>query len=152
MKDDFYYFNDDFFLLKPLSKDVHYSGLLTDRIDGIDIGNPYRQVVINTIKEGVIYNHYRHGPMFIEIWKLKKLECLDWTKEWGYCIKSMYAFLNDIEGINYPDLKIREPLSKLNIIELIKGREYFSNNEESINGAMVEVLKELFPIKSKFEK
>jgi hypothetical protein len=144
MKEDFWLFNDDFFLLDPIGEN-HYSGLLSERIQGYRPSNNCRITVQNTFDLfGEIPNYYRHGPMFIERDKLEKLTALDWNKEWGYCLKSAYCYLNNIPGIDYPDMKIREPKTKAEILKLIEGREYFSTGDGVINNAMIEVLEHLY--------
>jgi hypothetical protein len=149
--EDFYLFNDDFFLLAAIGEN-HYSGLLSERIAGYKHSNNCRITVQNTFDEfGEMPNYYRHGPMFIERDKLEKLTQLDWNKAWGYCLKSAYCHLNQIKGTDYPDLKIREPLTKEPILKLIEGREYFSTGDAAISPGMLQVLNTLYPNKSYYE-
>lgn len=151
MKEDFYLFNDDFFLLAPIEGN-HYSGLLSKRIESYNARNNCRITVQNTFDLfGDTPNYYRHGPMFIRRSDLEILTQLDWNKPWGYCLKSSYCHLNGIEGTDYPDLKIRELLTKEPILKLIKGRPYFSTGDGVLNPAMIEILETLYPEKSRFE-
>lgn len=152
VNDDFLFFNDDHFLLANVTG-YHYSGMLSQRIIDYPISNNCRQTVQNTFDlYGDIPNYYRHSPFFIERENLEPLTKLDWSKKCGYCVKSIYAHINQIQGQDYPDLKIREPLMRFEIKRLIEGRPYFSTGDHSINRAMISVLNELYPNKSIFEK
>lgn len=148
---DFLFFNDDHFLLAPFNQDTyHYSGMLNEEL--LDPGNCFRQTIKNTLELwSPIENYFRHAPMFIERGKLEMIKDLDWNKEWGYCIKSIYCYLHSIEGEEYPDLKIRVLSLEPTIKRLIEGRPYFSTGNYAMNGEMTKVLSELYPIKSKYE-
>jgi hypothetical protein len=131
VKNDFLFFNDDHFLLKPFDKDTyHYSGNIYGDLD----------------------NYFRHGPMFCEHKILSMLTALDWSKAWGYCVKSIYCFLAGINGTEYPDLKIRHAPSYIEIKQRTKEREYFSTGDYAVNGNVIAFLDETYPHKSKFEK
>ena len=148
---DFLFFNDDHFLLEPFSKSTyHYSGMLSENI--LQPGNHFRATIKNTLDcFGEIKNYFRHSPLFIERGKLEIIRDLDWNKEWGYCIKSIYAFLHSIEGEDYPDLKIRTHHTYAAIKKLIEYRPYFSTGNYAINSDMIKVLEELYPKKSIYE-
>ena len=152
VQDDFLFFNDDFFLLKPLTKDYHYSGTILQQKESYPITNNFRKILQNTFNlYGDIHNYFRHGPIYIEREKLESLTKLDWNLPWGYCTKSIYCHVNNIEGKEYPDLKIRVPLQTNAIVNLIKDRPYFSTGDRAINQAMINALETLYPNKSKFE-
>lgn len=150
---DFLFFNDDHFLMAPFAPGTHhYSGELSENI--LQPGNDFRKTIKNTLSifdPLPMKNYFRHSPFFIERGKLEFLNGLDWNKEWGYCIKSIYAFLHSIEGTDYPDLKIRVHYTYDTIKRLIAGRPYFSTGNYSINHDMIKVLNELYPLKSKYE-
>lgn len=151
MQDDFIYFNDDHFLLKPFDYRYRFSGKLSERINAYKPTNDFRITVQNTFDVfGDIPNYYRHEPVIIERDLLEKLQ-LDWNKEWGYCIKSIYCHLNNIEGDDFPDLKIREPLSSQKINKLFEGKPCFSTEEFAMSHSMIHVLDNLYPLKSQFE-
>jgi|SRR5665213_355609 len=71
--------------------------------------------------------------------------------EYGYGIKSVYCAEYDIEGEQIEDLKFREPVMKESIYLALAGRPWFSTGDKCFKGAMLEVLNELFPNKSKYE-
>lgn len=154
VKEDFFFFNDDHILLEPFDKNTyHYSGTLSSRIKEFKPSNDCRKTVENTLElYGDIKNYYRHCPMFLQRNLLDPLTQLDWNKPWGYCLKSIYCHLNNIEGNEYNDLKIRDTSTAQSITETIEGRPYFSTDNGSYSNGMVSVLKKLFPGKSKFEK
>lgn len=157
IKEDFLYFNDDHYLLQPFTYDYHYTGTLMQQyIEYKEDKNPFAQTIKNTLLNFVhpeeAKNYYRHQPMLINYnTSFTSLECLDWDKEWGYCIKSIYCHREGIEGSEYPDLKIRTPLPEKKIKQLIEGREYFSTGEGAMNRDMFRVLNNIYPQKSKFE-
>ncbi len=150
VKDDFLFFNDDHFLLQPFNFEYHYSGTIEEkRIEYSK--NPFAKTLQNTLDVfGNIKNYYRHQPILIMNHILKQIN-LDWNKEWGYCVKSIYCYLAGIEGKEYPDLKIRMPTTEKKILELIKGRQYFSTENGAMNRDMVRVLEGLYPVKSIYE-
>jgi len=152
MKEDFMFFNDDFFLLKPLDKIYRYTGTILKQKEFYPITNNFRKILQNTFNlYGDIDNYFRHGPIFIERGKLETLTKLDWNLLWGYCTKSIYCHLNNIQGAEYPDLKIRVPLTAEKIQSLIKDRLYFSTGDLAMAPGMIKVLESLYPDKSKFE-
>lgn len=148
---DFLFFNDDHYLLAPFDESTyHYSGMLNDT--RISLNNSFSRTLFNTIEIfGNIPNYFRHCPMFCKIDILRRIEKLNWNKEWGYCIKSIYCYLAQIEGTEYPDMKIRSYLTEQTIKNMISGRPYFSTGNHSMNGQMIKVLNELYSNKSKFE-
>lgn len=150
MKDDFLFFNDDHYLLEPYKETYDYYGTLSDTAS--KLSNSFSHTLINTIKIfGDIRSYFRHNPMFIKRNSLESLTNLDWNKNWGYCVKSIYAALEAVEGNEYPDLKIRTSLSENEIKKLIEGRKYFSSGNSAMNNAMLKVLNDLYPVKSKYE-
>lgn len=152
MKEDFLFFNDDFFLLKPYENKYHYSGTIQQQKESYPITNNFRKILQNTLNlYGNIANYFRHGPIFIEREKLETLTSLDWNIPWGYCTKSIYCHVNNIVGEDYSDLKIRVPMQNTQIVNLIKNRPYFSTGDHAINQPMIKVLETLYPNKSKYE-
>lgn len=147
--DDFLFFNDDHYLLQPYEENYHYSGTLSQTSKALS--NSFSKTIQNTIDLlGDIKSYFRHNPMFIKNEILKTIN-VDWNKEWGYCIKSIYCHEAGIEGIEYPDLKIRICQGTNAIKKLIVGRPYFSTGNNSIDTAMINVLNELYPFKSVYE-
>lgn len=148
---EFMFFNDDHFLLKPFNTNTyHYKGLL--------IENKNRSVYQNLIK-----NTYEllgkdakdfdtHCPIKYNMTAFRYImNNLDWTKPFGFGIKSVYCNRMRIEGEYYPDLKLSEPTTIENIKFKIKDRDYFSIGNGVINRSFIQFMEELYPIKSKYE-
>lgn len=77
---------------------------------------------------------------------------IDWSKWYGYCLKTVYCIWNGIEGEYYPDLKIRWMETKEEMRAAIAGRKWFSIGDRCWdNGQMKELLEELYPEPSKYE-
>lgn len=154
--ENFLFMNDDHFLLQGYEADkfpFYYDGLLSDKMTVTD----YKYTVRNTqdwlLGAAVDYMDI-HCPI---IYNRKKFEwCVpsaDWSKPYGYCIKSAYCYINGIVGSpRYPDLKLNEPLPATRIKELITGRAWFSMGDRAREGGMLQVLQELYPAPSKYEK
>lgn len=76
----------------------------------------------------------------------------DWSKWYGYLVKTLYCVYNGIRAEYYPDLKIRYMPTVEAIREAIKGRRWFSTGDRVFNNsAMKEVMEKLYPQKSKYE-
>lgn len=77
---------------------------------------------------------------------------VDWTKEYGYCIKTLYAVSNGIEGEFYSDLKIRGQYDLDYVSNIVTaGRRFFSCSDTAWNPGISSFLKMKFPEKSKYE-
>lgn len=152
VKEDFLFFNDDFFLLEPFNNEYHYTGTILQQKESYPVTNDFRKILQNTYNlYGDIQNYFRHGPIYVERDKLEQLTKLDWNLLWGYCTKSIYCHVNNIQGVEYPDLKIRKPMQTAQIVNVIKGRKYFSTGDHAVNQAMLKVFETLYPNKSRFE-
>lgn len=158
LSDEFLYFHDDHFLLKSVRAPrfpIHHKGLLQDTLKIITMRNPYRDVVMNTIKMLVAkgkptVDYDTHCPMIIDKKKfVDETSSVDHNKP--FVIKSMYGNIVGIEGEFYRDCKIKSHISKAEISALIKDRMYFSTSERALGPDMIEVFNVLYPKKSKFE-
>lgn len=157
VSDDFLFMNDDHFLLQDYEagKFPYYChGWLSGFMTVTD----YKHTIWNTIDWLRPLGHEClyfdiHCPIVYN--KEKFNWCLsdaDWTKHFGYCIKTGYG--NSVEGLNaieYPDLKINEAYSADKIRKLITGRAWFSIGDKAFNGEIKKVLQELYPHKSRYE-
>lgn len=149
----FCWFSDDHFLLAPFVSEYNYNSDLNDSIRKMSIHQTYRNTLLNTQEVlGIEGKDYGHGPMVLDKEKFKRaFRSVDWSIPWGYAIKSVYCEMNNIPGKQFPDLKIKAPLSVSNIHRLIDGRPYFSIDDRGLNANMKEVLENLFPQKSIYE-
>lgn len=144
--ENFLFFNDDHFLLKPWENKFHYSGTIKQQFDKV-IGGAYKQTLQNTLDIfGDIKNFDTHCPIFYERLNID----VDWNKGGGYCIKSIYCHLNGIEGEEYPDFKVRRLIYEKELREAIKDRPYFSTGD-ALQPPTITVLNELYPEKSIYE-
>jgi hypothetical protein len=154
VSDTFAMFNDDHFLLKPYNHSYHYSQYLQYSVASYTVHQTYR----NTLNNTMAYlnggkNFDTHCPIiFNKELFVRTVTTADWSKPWGYGIKSLYCNMAGIEGEYYPDLKIKSPFPKDRIVnDLLAGRPYFSIDDRGLNDAMKEVLQELYPPKSIYE-
>lgn len=112
----------------------------------------YEQLLTNTVNQFPGTNDYDvHCPILMTAEGLAKLDMLDWTKPYGYGIKTAYCNLNVIEGEQFEDLKIKGPMMKDDIIRLLDGRQVFSTSSGAYTGQMEKALKTLFPKRSRYE-
>lgn len=152
--DEFIMFNDDHFLLKPLDvseiKNWH-DGYLSDTINK-NHGARYRETIANTLQiiPGAL-NYDIHTPCIYEKAMFKKL-FHNRTDE--ICIKSYYFYFYDHADPNNSmrDFKVNQLLSKEAIHELIKDRLFLSTSTNGMKKPMIELLEELYPNKSQWEK
>lgn len=102
----------------------------------------------------VINNYDCHCPIVFNKEKfMRSVALVDWSKWYGYCLKTLYCVMNGIEGEYIDDIKIRVPLKAHEIKEQIAGREWFSIGDRCFkDGGMWDVLNELYPNKSKYER
>lgn len=154
--DDFYFTNDDHFLLQDFDAatfPLHWGGDMSGEICRPDI---YGQTCIHTnerIRANMWpdHNYDTHCPIVYNKRLFQNLEELDWTKKWGYCIKTMYCGINGKKGEFYPDLKIKDQESPEMIKRLIANRPYFSIGDKAVGPGMLQVLRELYPDRSIYE-
>lgn len=143
--------HDDHFLLE----DIEAKAIPYVHHGPINIaGGQYGYTKQNTIGIlGNINDHDSHCPILFNKKKfLNTIPTVDWTKWYGYLVKTLYCVMNGIEAEYYPDLKIRWVEYVSEIKQDIEGRKWFSIGDRCFdNGVVMEVLEELFPAKSKYE-
>jgi hypothetical protein len=144
VSDPFIVWHDDHFMLKESEIIPWHCGSM-ERMLKLARGG-YYTAIVNTIAKGCQVNFDVHTPFVVEKERFKEVfksidnECL---------IKSMYFK----EGGEYmEDCKINYPLTKQRIYEKIKGRIFFSTGPVGMGPEMVEVLQELYPNPSKYER
>jgi hypothetical protein len=155
---------------RRVSKDflmVHDDHFLLENYEAIDFPyyhcgpmvpgeGQYGETKRNTISllGGYAINNYdTHCPIVFNKEKfMRSVALADWTKWYGYCIKTLYCYINGIDGEFMEDSKIRMPLTYEEIIEQIKGRKWFSIGDRCwVPNGMKEVLQDLYSNKSKYE-
>lgn len=170
VSNEFLYFNDDHFLLDKVdaTKYPFYHG-------GVEFGGKgqYRKATVpNTLAlllaEGHknVYNYDVHTPLLINKNQyLNKIGTLDWKKDFGYCIKTAYAYLTGafVHGVPFDDMKMHEAPTKVEQVELMTmNRHIFSTGEKAfkmrhdesgayIPNSILKFMEETYPRKSKYE-
>lgn len=143
--------HDDHFLLEDIEAKafpyVHHGPINI-------AGGQYGYTKQNTIGVlGEVNDHDSHCPILLNKKKfLNSVPTVDWTKWYGYLVKTLYCVMNEIPAEYYPDLKIRWMNTADDIRGAISRRKWFSIGDRCWgNGQMVEVLEGLFPNKSIYE-
>ena len=100
-----------------------------------------------------ILNYDCHCPIVFNKEKfMRSVALADWSKWYGYCMKTLYCVMNGVDGVYMQDIKIRLPLQKEEIMQSIAGRRWFSIGDRCwAENGMKEVLQDLYPNKSKWE-
>jgi len=150
----FVMWHDDHFLLKKLKcLEVYYwhDGPLKEYKNG---SARYQEAVNNTLQ---VYpdalNFDVHAPIVLAP---KVLRDLDIMKNGEMCFKTSYCEYLGVTGPKMEDLKLNNWLPKEEIKILIEGRLFFSTGTlysiETGKESVLELLKELYPKPSKFER
>jgi hypothetical protein len=153
VSDSFAMFNDEHFLLALFKAWFHHAGKLEDSIRRYNQHQTYRNTLANTfhfLKGG--YDFDTHGPIIYrkELF-VRTVTTADWSRPWGYGIKSLYCNLAGIQGEYSTDLKFKQRWSKENINGLLLNRPYFSLDDRALNDQMITFLQELYPQQSIYE-
>lgn len=155
----FLFMNDDHYLLDRYQARI-FPYYHDSTLNCYKTVTEYKHTIRNTIDhfEGALVGNFDvHCPIVYKkellYWAFKLREPVpDWSKHFGYCIKSTYCDINRIIGDKRHDLKINEPLTVGQIKHLIAGRSWFSIGDKAFNGEIRQVLQELYPKKSRYEK
>lgn len=152
ISDEFWLFNDDFFVMKKIDKPINYYNgdlykrivTLEDKYNGI---TPYSQMLRNCCKElesiGCETKNYTlHIPLLVN--KKKMLEVLNMSDFPGF--RSLYANYCKIGGEQMRDCKITSK------DKLYKDGIYLSTDDDSFNGAVGDQIREIFNTKCKYER
>lgn len=156
ISDNFLFMNDDHFLMKDFHAPTfpyYHKGSLTDTMNRNK--GDYRKTIVNARgflrkKELPETDFDTHCPIIYNKTKfLESMKGMDWSLDYGYAIKSLYCGLNGIEGEYYGDCKISNatyPETKARV----DGKEFFSTG--TLTEGMIQLLEELYPNKSNYEK
>jgi len=153
VSENFVMWNDDHFLLKPLHVDsiaAWYEGYLKDTIKG-NHGARYKETIANTLQ--IIPNTLNYDIHTPCVYFKPSFRFLFDDKSEEVCVKSYYFnFCPDLVDVEMKDCKINQLLSKEAIKELIKDRLFFSTSTNGMKKPMIELLNELYPKPSQWEK
>lgn len=154
----FIYAHDDHFLLPGYVYDAAYcEGDLEDELRRE--GDPiYKRTVRNTLEFLLAMPEpkYRNFDVNVPMAMSKKafltaMAQVNWERNWGYCIKSLYGNMYDILPARIEDCKIRSPKPYDYLRDFIKDKPGFSSGMR-INDDFKKLLTELYPNKSKYEQ
>lgn len=153
--EDFWLFNDDFFVIKPVKKPVnYYDGTLAERIKVIEkatfgVASEYSlklRHLLKTLQDAGVsepLNYAHHTPMLIN--RKKMLDVLERFPN-EPMFRSLYGNIFKIGGKNMPDVKFYQRRQPWPI------GEYVSTADESWNGEKIGfVIREQFNKSSRFE-
>ena len=157
--DDFWFFNDDFFVMRPTTEDMpqQYNGRLQDAIEdvefwacGVTYWTEQLRVLVDWAKrEGFgTVNYEVHKPMLIN--RKKMLEVMRRFPEVLFT-RSLYGNYYAVGGVHNTDVMIKHP--EQNIGWVVAQRQMFiSTTEESFSSGNVgEYIRAKFPDASRWE-
>jgi len=155
VSDDFLMVHDDHFLLADYEAESFPYYQCGDLVPN---EGQYAVTKRNTISllalEEPLKNYDCHCPILFNKERfLRSAALADWSKWYGYCLKTLYCIMNGIEGERMEDIKIRMPLKTDEINSMITDRSWFSIGDRCwTEGGMKEVLQRLYPNKSRYER
>ena len=141
---DFYFCNDDHFLMAPY-QGLHHKGYMYETKATKPLSGSYWQTLNNTQAALVgksTLDYDTHYPILMNKDVLNSIDA-DWKVQYGYGVKTLYAYHQKERGEKHPDHKYNHIPSEIH-------SPYFSTSDICDNKAVM--LPRLFPIKSNFEK
>lgn len=159
ISDDFFFLNDDHFMLHDFRLDDfpnYHRGYIEPAFRLRPPGDAYRVSLKNTWEElkaaGKNTLHFDgHCPIVFNKEKFLQLQQYNWTRQYGFVIKSLYGNTFDIPPTYMDDCKIAGKLTVMDIVATIWGRPVFSIGDESLNPEMKALLNKLYHEKSRWE-
>jgi hypothetical protein len=154
----FLHVHDDHFALQSCEASMvpyYAAGSLMDLSRSIKAKNGYVYSVQNTIKAlGLLqsFNFDVHTPIIYDKDQfLSVMDRYDWDKLRGYVVKSLYGNTLAIQPVQLRDVKIRHNWPLSGVVEQLRGRPWWSVGDGGLTEQLRELLKELYPEKSRFE-
>lgn len=158
VSDKFLFWNDDFFLLKPVDAvnyPYYHNGYLYNQMLKRSPNDYYTMSMANTYNalNNPSSMHFDiHCPIVYDKAAVKQIMGkYDWTIRHGYIVKSLYANNLGIEGEKMGDCKIDKPFQPEEILKTIEGRHIFSVGNRGTTSNLYKVLQSLYISKSKYE-
>lgn len=157
--DQFIYMNDDHFLLQdevapnfPYYSDGTIEGFLFRAKP-----DQYYELMQNTLYALSLLGHDQihfdvHAPMLMYKEEfLNVMKYYDWSGD-GFVIKSLYAnTVGILKDVDIPDLKINVPLTLNYLLCKIENRPWFSIGDFGVSVGLMDLMRKLYPEKSKYE-
>lgn len=161
ISDDFLFFNDDHFLISDfVAKDFpfYYKGDLRQSSKRLRYGHGYKAAIDNTYRalqnRGLPSKNFdSHCPIvYNKKFILDNLVSYDWSTKVTFILKSLYANTKLIDGERQHDCKVnsQHDIDKLKI--MIRSKNVFSMGNGAIGPPMLQLLEELYPTPSRWEK
>jgi hypothetical protein len=154
VSDNFLMVHDDHFLLADYDASAFPYYHMGPMNDGHGLYGETKQNTKSLLHFQPEFNNYDcHCPIvFNKQLFMRSVALADWSKMYGYCMKTLYCVMNGMKGEYTTDIKIRLPLNKAAIMNEIEGRRWFSIGDRCFApGGMWDVLNMLYPNKSKYE-
>lgn len=161
ISEDFLFFNDDHFLMKDFVADkfpFYYKGDLRMQSKGLRAGNNYKKAVDNTYRvlqsRGLPTKNFdSHTPIiYNKQFFLDHITKYDWSGHITYVLKSLYADTKKIDGERNHDCKLNSQYTPEALHIVIRSKSVFSMGNGAIGPALLQVLNELYPNPSRWEK
>lgn len=150
---DFLMVHDDHFLLSDYEAGKFPYYHMGQMNEGFGQYGETKQNTKSLLSFAAEFNNFDcHCPIVFNKQLFKRAAQADWSKWYGYCLKTLYCVMNGIEGELITDIKIRYPNTKGEIMEQIAGRKWFSIGDRCFENGMWDVLNELYPNKSRYEQ
>lgn len=162
VSEDFAAWNDDYVILSDIDLKkypFYYKGTCRGAYD-INKGNDYRRTMYHTMtflenRGFKDYNFDGHCPIVYN--KKRFLTTFDnndvnFNTPFGYGIKTIYACCNGFKPVYMEDVKFQKSISRDEIISRMEGRHVISFNDGPLRTELGQILEEMFPNKSTYEK
>ena len=161
VSDQFLFFNDDHFLNHNFDAPTfpfYYKSDISIPLLKLPQRNLYRISVMRTariLRDNNFSTKYfdTHTPIIYD--KNKFIEVMaryDWTHRFGFTVKSLYSNSLGIQGVLEPDCKINFIGTKDQLSQCISSRKVWSIGNKAIGGGLGELMNELYPTPSPWEK
>lgn len=145
--EEFIYGSDDNYLLRPFVEEYPWDMLLAQKLYTMGRFSTYQKTIANTLRLAPHEKNYDgHAPITMRRDILYRIRAVKWDLPYGYCMKSLYAQVAGIKGVQYPDMKLRAPF----LAKDIKGRKWFSTADGVVD-KMVPLMDKLYKKKSIYE-
>lgn len=157
----FLHVNDDHFALAHTrAGDIpnYCGGPLDTLAKGINPKNHWRDALINTYKAlqdrgHTIHNFDIHTPILLD--KVNYLDAMD-QYDWrgthrGFVVKSLYGNTMALTPTRITDVKLNTRYLLPEVVELLRGRPWFSIGNGALSNRFKELLSALYPHPSKYE-
>lgn len=159
---EFAMFNDDYVLLQDMdlnSLPYYYKGTWQESYEA-NRGKTYRITAYHTIQflkdRGFKdYNFDGHVPIVYN--KKKFLTTFDdndinFKTPYGYGIKTLYSACNKVKPVYLEDVKFQKSYPREKLLREMEGRKLISFNDHPLKTDLGQILKEIYPKKSTYER